>query len=107
MVFLVDLVASYLFEKSMNVLNLTTYHSIYHNDGLVVLKVKKRVQEIKYCLAEFQRILDKAEGNQHLQFTVEVWKNDMNLPPSANKGEVQIVANDEFPFLYMKILLVP
>ena len=42
--FLVELVASYLFEKSNTLLNLTNYHVIYHDHGLVVFKVKKSIQ---------------------------------------------------------------
>ena len=50
----------------------TTYHGIYWDDGLVVFKVNKSVQEIYKNLAEFQKTLDKSAGNQHLQFTAEM-----------------------------------
>ena len=63
---LANLVVSYLFEKSKEILNRTTYPGIYCDDGLVVFKGKKGIQEIKYCLAEFQQIVDKLAGNQHL-----------------------------------------
>ena len=40
-VFLVDLVASYIFEKAKGLLNPTTYYGIYRDDGIVVFKGKK------------------------------------------------------------------
>ena len=81
MAFLSKLVASYLFEKSKTILNRTTYHGIYRNESMLVFKGKKMVQEIKYLLEEFQQKLEKAEGNQHLQFTAEIWANNTYPPP--------------------------
>ena len=52
---------------------------------------------------EFQQTADKAAGNQHLQFTAEIWKNDMNLPLSAKEDKVQVLKKNEFPFLDMKM----
>ena len=63
MVLLAKLVASYLFGKAKTLLNRTTYCGIYRNDGLLVFKGKKSVQEIKDCLAEFQQTVDKVTGN--------------------------------------------
>ena len=68
---------------------------------------KKGVQEIKDWFADFQQIVDKSAGNQHLQFTVEIWKNDTHLPPSAKKDKVQNVENDKYPFLDIKISWSP
>ena len=73
----------------------------------MVFKVNKSIQEIKYWLDEFQQTVDKASGKQHLQFTAEIWRNDTDLPPSAEKDKVQMVVNDEFPFLDMKISWSP
>ena len=67
--FLSDLVASYLFEKYKANFHPTTYHGIYIDDGLVVFTGKKSATEIKYCLEEFQQTVNRAAGNQHLQFT--------------------------------------
>ena len=50
---------------------------------------------------------EKAAGNQHLMFTVEIWTNDMNLPPSEKKDKIQIVTNNECPFLGMKMSWSP
>ena len=44
LLFLNDLVSSYLFEKANTLLNRTNYHSIYHDDDLVVFNGKKSVQ---------------------------------------------------------------
>ena len=71
-VFLADLVESYLFEKARVHFHPTIYHGIYRDDGLVVFKGKESVKEIKDSLDEFQKTVDKAAGNQHLQFTAEI-----------------------------------
>ena len=105
--FLSDLVASYLIEKTKTLLNRTSYYGIYQDDGLVVFKGKKNVQEIKDWLVEFQKTVEKAAGNQHPQFTTEIWTNDENLPPSAKKDEVQIRTNDKFRFLEIKMSWSP
>ena len=78
--FLADLVASYLFEKAKAHFYPTIYHGIYRDDGLVVFKGKKTVKEKRDWLDEFQQTVDKAAGNQHLQFTAEIWKPDDNPP---------------------------
>ena len=57
----------------------------------MVFKVKKRAQENKYWLEEFQKRVDNSAGNQHIQFTAEIWTNDENLTLSTNKDKVQIV----------------
>ena len=61
---------------------------------MVVSKGKNIVQEIKYWLADFQQTVEKAAGNQHLQITADIWGNYTDLPPSAKKFKVQIVANN-------------
>ena len=98
--FISDLVASYLFEKSKNLLNRTTYHGIYRNDNLVVFKGNKRVQEIKDRLSEFNQALEKAAGNQHLQFTTEIWTSDTKLPPYMNKDKVKIATKNPFSWIW-------
>ena len=105
--FLANMVVPYLFEKSKTLMNQTTYHGIYQDDGMVVLKVKKSAHKIKDWLVGFQQTLENASGNQHLQFTAEIWINDVNLPPSVKKDRVQIVTNDKFSFLDMKIIWSP
>ena len=52
---------------------------------------------------EFQKTVEKAAGNQHLQFNAEIWTNDMTPPLSAKEDKVQVVTNNEFPFLDMKM----
>ena len=51
--------------------------------------------------------MDNAAGNQHLQFTAEIWKPDENPPPQAKEDRVQTVTKDEFPFLEMKMKWTP
>ena len=58
-----DLVASYLFDTAKAILNPTTYHGIYLDDGLVVFKGNKSVNEIKDWLEEFQQTVNRAAGN--------------------------------------------
>ena len=73
-----DLVASFLFEKSKPIFRPKIYHGIYRDDGLVVLKGKKKASEIKYWLEEFQKTVNTAALNQHLKFTAEIWKDGAN-----------------------------
>ena len=105
--FLADLVASYLFEKSKSNFHPTTYHVIYIDKGLVLFIGKKIAREVKDWLEDFQKTVNKAAGNQHLQFTAEIWTNEENSPTPAKEEIVQIVTNKKFPFLYMKISWSP
>ena len=73
----------------------------------MVFKGKKSVKEIKDCLDEFQKTVDKAAGNQHLQFTAEICKPNENPPPQVKEERVQTVTKDEFPFLDMKMKWTP
>ena len=50
----------------------TSHHGTYHNDGLVVFKANKSVQEINDWLSEFQQLVDKASGKQKPLFTLEI-----------------------------------
>ena len=47
--------------------------------------------------------MNRATGNQHLRFTAEICMPDMNPSLPAKEDRVQIVTNDEFPFLDMKM----
>ena len=49
----------------------------------------------------------KAAGHQHLQFTVEIWTTEENSPIPVKEERVQIVTNDAFPFLDMKMSWCP
>ena len=47
----------------------------------------KHNEEVKYMHKEifsniFQQTVNKVAVNQHLQFTVDIWKNSTSLPPS-------------------------
>ena len=105
--FLADLIASYLFEKYKALLNPTTYHDIYQYDGLVMFKGKKSVNEIKDWLEDFQKTVNISVGNQHLQFTAETCTLDVSPPLPEKEDRVQIVTNNEFPFLDMKMSWSP
>ena len=105
--FLVDLVASYLFEKAKPIFRPTIYHGIYRDGALVVFKGKKKGSEIKYWLEEFQQTVDTAAGNQHLKFTTEIWTDGANSPNPENEYRVQIVTKDEFTFFDMKMSWPP
>ena len=105
--FLADLVASYLFEKSKLNFRPKIYHVIYQDDGLVVFKGKKKASDIKDCMEEFHQMVNKAEVNQHLQFTAEIWTNEANSPTPEKEDRVQTVTNDELPFLDMKMSWSP
>ena len=102
-----DLVASYLFEKYKADFRPTIYHKIYLYDSLVVFKGKEKASEIKDWLEEFQKTVNTAAGNQHLQLTAEIWTNEAKLPTPAKEDRVQIATNDEFPFMDMKTSWYP
>ena len=69
----------------------------------MVFKGKKKSSEIKDWLEEFQQMVNTAAGNHHLQFTAEIWTNKANSPTPEKEDRVQIVTNNEFPFLDMKM----
>ena len=69
----------------------------------MVFKGKKSPREIKDWPEEFQKKVNKAAGNQHLQFTAEIWTTEENYPTPAKEERVQIVTNENFPFLGMKM----
>ena len=54
-------------------------------------------------LAEFHKIVDKTAGNQNLQFTVETWTTGTILPFYAKEYKVQVMTNDEFSVLDIKM----
>ena len=102
-----DLVASYLFEKPKLNFRPKIYHGIYRDDGLVVFKGNKKTSEIKDWLEEFQQTVNMAAGNQHLQFTAEIWTNKENYLIPEKEYRFQIVTNDEFQFWDMKMSWSP
>ena len=53
MALITNLVSSDLFENSKTLINRTTYHCIYRDEGMLVFKGNERVQDIKDLLAEF------------------------------------------------------
>ena len=101
------MVASYLFEKAKANFFPRIYHGIYIDDGLVVFKGKKKASEIKDWLEDFQQTVNTAAGNQHLQFTAEIRTNKANFPTPVKEYLVQIMTNDEFPFMDMKTSWYP
>ena len=68
---------------------------------------KKISREVKDCLEGFQQTVHKEAGNHHLQFATGKWTTEENAPTPANEERFQIVMNDEFPFLDMKISWSP
>ena len=72
-----------------------------------MFKGKKIFQEIKNWLAEFQQTLHKTEGNQHLRFNSQIRTNERNLYLTVKEDKVQVVTNDELPFLNMKKMWYP
>ena len=71
------------------------------------MKGKKKSSEIKDYLEEFQQTVNTAAVNQHLQLTAEIWTKEVNSPTPAKEYRVQIVTNDKFPFLDMKMSWSP
>ena len=48
-----------------------------------------------------------AAGNQHLQFTAEIWTSNVNPLLPAKEYRVQILMNYKLPFLDMKMSWSP
>ena len=51
--------------------------------------------------------MNRASGNQHLQFTAEIWTPELNPPLPAKEEIVQIVTNEKISFLDIKISWSP
>ena len=51
--------------------------------------------------------MNTAAVNQHLKSTAEIWTDGANSPTPEKEDRVQIVTNDELPFLYMKMSWFP
>ena len=66
-----------------------------------------KASEIKYWLEEFHKTVNTAAGNQHLKFTTEIWTDGANPPTPEKEDRIQIVTNDEFHFLDMKMSWSP
>ena len=64
---------------------------------------KKIAKEVKYWLEEFQQTVNKAAGNQYLQFTAEIWTTKKNSPIPTKEEIFQILTNNGFPFLDMEM----
>ena len=73
----------------------------------MVFKGKRNSSKIRDWLEEFQQTVNKAVGNQHLQFTAEKWTKEENPPTPEKEKRVQIVTNNKFPFLDMKMSWSP
>ena len=73
----------------------------------MVFKGKKKAREIRDWIEEFHKTVNKAVGNQHLKFTAEIWTTEENSPTPAKEETVQIVTNDKFPSIDMKMSWSP
>ena len=58
-VFLANLIASYLLEKSKKFFSDTKFHEIYHNDGFVVFNGQKYFTDFDLWGTEFQKGINK------------------------------------------------
>ena len=105
--FLADLVDSYFFEKAKYKFHLIKDHVINRDDGMVVFTGERNTKEVRDWLNEFQQTINESKGNQHLQFTAEIWTTKKNSPTLAKYEIFQSVTDDEFPFLDMKISWSP
>ena len=68
----------------------------------MVFKGKKNTREIRDCIEDFQKTLEKETGNQQLQFTAEIWTTGENSPTPAKEEIFQILTNNKLPFLDIK-----
>ena len=72
----------------------------------MVFKGKKK-NEIKEWLEKFQQTVNLAAGNHHLKFTAEIWTDGANPPTPEKEDRGQIVTEEEFTFLDMKMSWSP
>ena len=68
-----------------------------------MFKVNKSVKRIKYWLEEFQKTVNRTAGNQHLQFTGEIWTTYAKIPLTEKEDRDQLMTNNEFQFLDMEM----
>ena len=81
--FLVNLVASYLFEKCNNQYKEFLWKEIYRDNGLLVFKGKKSLSEIKIWGEDFQSRVHKITDNDYLQLICKIWMPKSS--PSTDK----------------------
>ena len=95
-----------LYIKANNLFQPAIYHIIYMYDGLILSKGKKCFQDIWGWLEGFQvsKKMGDAVCNCRIQFDMEIWTNEKNLPPSENKDKIQTSAADEYHLLYMEMI---
>eukprot|EP00957_Ditylum_brightwellii_P124605 9497054-Ditylum_brightwellii.AAC.1 len=72
--FLADLVALFVFEKTVVCFKSTLLQGIYQDDGLVVFEGKQTRREIALWLKGFQAKVNKLADGNYLQFTTELWR---------------------------------
>ena len=58
-------------------------------------------------MKDFQQTVNTAAGNRHLEFTAKIWTNEANFPTPKKEYRVQIMMDNEFPFLDMKMRCSP
>ena len=99
---LADLVATYIFKVTNNQFKGFMWIGIYRDDGILVLKGRRSISEIRIWRDKFQEKVDKIAGNDYLQFTCETWNPCGFL--SRNKTETtSMVTYKVFPFLDLEL----
>ena len=77
--FLVNLVASYLFEETNNQFKEIICRGIYRDYILLVLKGKISISDIQIWRDKFQEDFDEIAGNDYLEFICETWNPGISL----------------------------
>ena len=99
---LADLVATYIFKVTNNQFKEVLWIGIYRDDGILVLKGRRSISEIRIWRDKFQEKVDKIVGNDYLQFACETWNPCGCL--SRNKTETtSMVTYKVFPFLDLEL----
>eukprot|EP00957_Ditylum_brightwellii_P074957 5696270-Ditylum_brightwellii.AAC.1 len=108
-VFLLDIVASYVFEETEECFIESIYRGNYQDDGLVVFVGKKTKCKIQQCLWKYQSLVNELTGGNYLQFTTNLWQpppaNKINSPiqKDKNKKGVTVIHEHAFPSLDMEM----
>ena len=100
-VWLADLIAAYILQKTQEIFNEMKYHRIYRDDGFIIFEGCIFKEDINKGLLTSQKNVDKLAESDCLQFTAEIWGIEEDL--KIRNGNITIVSDEMFPYLDMEM----
>jgi hypothetical protein len=79
------------------------FDGIYRDDGILVFKEKKTVEECEAWLEQFQETVNRCTGSEQLQFTMDIWEPNADPSIEAISNKISINRKLEFPYLDMEM----